>query len=167
MNIENSLNNEQSTFVIQSIEKLLNNASKLSRKCQEDAGSASSNKRTGRIVNSTLGILAALLGVAVSQIPEHITSLRIFIGTSNAVIGAAIVATAQLLDPAKSRKRAIDLQLLKTKLENFSDTNRIKFLGMKDDKDHHDIDEMIKLHYDLAEELTQLQEKAFNLGVDV
>ncbi|MBD2248202.1 hypothetical protein [Nostoc sp. FACHB-888] len=164
---EQTIKTEQIDSVVEAIKKRIQKASELATECDSDAKKSSKYKRTGRWMNTTLGLLATLIGIAIAQIPEDAPpSYRINLGLFSAIAGSAVTTAGQLVDPARARQRAISLQTLKLQLENFSEETNILFLGLQESKEL-DKNKLMELNSTTRDKFTKLHDEALKFGVYV
>lgn len=158
-------NDGQRKFVIKSIDDRLKDAVAFAKACESEAMQSTRLKRRGRWINGILGGLTALLGIVVTALPSDADDIRKYIGLAGAIAGSIVATAGQFIDPAKARQRAIDLKTLRIQLENLAQESQVEFLGWKNDE--ADMNKLVDLNKKLMDKFAELQEKAFNRGVDV
>jgi hypothetical protein len=154
----------QRDLVIQIIEEYLTKISNFARLCDQEAQRSSLTKRKARWINGVGGSLIALMGIAISAMDGH-ENIRKSIGIASTAVGSVIATAAQFIDPAKARRRAIDLKNLGLKLEDLETEGRVSYIGLKSNET--EAEPLIALNKKLLSDFATLRQQAYELGVEV
>jgi hypothetical protein len=162
------VNNTQLESVKQSISEELQELKNFANKCKTDAAKSRSLKRLARGSNVFLGIATALIGFAITQdFVKQKNNWNLILGATNAVIGAFVSLSGKNLDPATSRQRAIELQILRHKFRDVGIRKEVEYYKLINEKDSKTIDDYQTLFNNIRNEAGKLETEAYGLGVDV
>ena len=159
------LNADQQSYLLRSINDRVQKTAQFAKTVDWEARRSSGNKRISRLVTGIGGSLVTLAGIALTAVPQGKDYLKSYIGIFSAVVGSIVATSAQFIDPAKSRQRAIGLKTLTLQLENLAEDSQVKCLGLQ--KDQLDTNQLATLNKVFMDEFVKIQKEAFDLGVDV